>query len=464
MSQLDRRHFLQAAGAASASLVALTATGASPDPTSSSPNDRPRIGCIGVGGRGSGISQDAARFGEIVAVCDVDLAHAESFQGRHAPKADVVQDYRRVLDRSDVDVIIQGTPDHWHTRINIDALRAGKDVYGEKPLTLTIDEAKHLRRVVAETGRVFQAGTQQRSERQFQTAVELARNGRIGRLQQVWVALPYYSTKGGPFGKEPVPAKLDWEVYQGQAAEHYYTHHRCHKIFRWWYDYAGGIVTDWGNHHLDIAHWALDREDTGPVTVEARGIFPNAEHPQAAECYNTPDRFFSRLEFADGVEVLFYSALGDQRIYGEVEPCEPVTPEQVEWLFGIGDVPDEVQRGDRNGVMLVGDKGRVFVNRGGVYGAAVDELKERPLPSDAWKVRPSQNHMANFFDCVRTREQPVASAEVEARTVTSCHLTNISLRLGRKIRWDPDREEIVGDDEARAMQSRAAREPYGVPV
>jgi predicted dehydrogenase len=462
MKRIDRRKFLQTAGAASASFVAMTATSTSQAQAPASGNDRPNIGCIGVGGRGAGISKTAAQFGDIVAVCDVDLAHAESFQARVAPQAEIYQDYRHLLDRKDIDVVIQGAPDHWHTKINIDALQAGKDVYGEKPLTLTIEEAKQLRRVVAETGRVFQTGTQQRSERQFQTAVELVRNGRIGQLQQVRVALPYYSTKGGPFPEEPIPTKLDWDAYQGQAPEHYYTHHRCHKIFRWWYEYAGGIITDWGNHHVDIAHWAMNCEDTGPVEVEARGLFPNADHPQAAECYNTPDRFFSRMQFANGMEVLFYSALGDQRIYGEVEPCEPVTREQVAWLFGIGDVPDEVKQADRNGVMLIGDKGRIFVNRGGVYGAAADELKENPLPADAWRVRPSRNHMGNFFACVKSREKPAAPAEVEARTVTSCHLTNISLRLGRKIRWDPQREEIVGDDEARGMQSREQREPYTI--
>ena len=464
MNQIHRRHFLQAAGAASASFVAMTAMFPSPSKAQPAKNDRPTIGCIGVGGQGGAVSKAAGRFGDIVAVCDVDLAHAEAFQGHVAPDADVYQDFRRVLDRKDIDVIIQGAPDHWHTKINIDALRSGKDVYGEKPLTLTIDEAKLLRQVVAETGQVFQTGTQQRSEQKFQTAVELVRNGRIGRLKQVWVALPYYSTKGGPFAEEPIPAKLDWDVYQGQTPEHYYTHNRCHKIFRWWYEYAGGIVTDWGNHHVDIAHWAADCEETGPVQVEARGLFPNADNANAVQCYNTPDRFFSRMKFANGVEVLFYSALGDQRIYGEVEPCEPVTPEQADWLFGIGDVPDEVKQGDRNGVMLVGDKGRVFVNRGGLYGEAVDELKENPLPSHAWRVRPSRNHMGNFFDCIKSREKPVASVDVEARTVTSCHLTNISLRLGRKIQWDPQREEIVGDEEARAMQSREQRKPYDIPT
>ena len=460
MTPISRRRFLQTTGAAS--LVAMTTVNPAASKVRAAAGDRPTVGCIGVGGRGGAVSREAARFGDIVAVCDVDLGHAEAFQAAVAPRADVVQDYRRVLDRKDIDVIIQGAPDHWHTKINVDALRAGKDVYGEKPLTLTIEEAKLLRRVVHETGRVFQTGTQQRSEAEFQTAVELVRNGRIGRLKQVWVALPYFSTKGGPFAEGPLPAKLNWDLYQGQAPEHYYTRYRCHRIFRWWYEYAGGIVTDWGNHHVDISHWALDCEDTGPVEVEARGLFPNAARPQAAECYNTPDRFFSRMKFANGVEVLFYSALGEQRIYGEVEPCEPVTPEQIAWLFGDGEVPDEVKQGERNGVMLVGEQGRVFVNRGGLYGAAVEELKEKPLPADAWRARPSRDHMGNFFDCVRSRKQPVASVDVEARTVTSCHLTNISIRLGRKLRWDPQREEIVGDEEARAMQSRPQRKPYEI--
>ena len=310
-----------------------------------------------------------------------------------------------------------------------------------------------------ETGRVFQTGSQQRSARDFQTAIELVRNGRIGELKQIWVALPYFSTKGGPFGKEPIPDTLDWDIYQGQAPEHYYTHTRAHKIFRWWYDYAGGIVTDWGNHHVDIAHWGMDCELSGPTTVAARGLFPNAGKP---EYYNTPDRFFSRMSYANGIDVLYFSAIKALAKYGEVEEHASTTPEQLNWLFGA-DCPEEILTFDRNGVMFIGDEGRVFVNRGGVYGKPVEELKSNPLPPDAWRVRPSNDHMENFFECVRTRETPVAPAEIEHRTITACHLTNLSIRLGRPLKWDPVKEVIVGDDEANTWLSRKQRSPYEIP-
>ena len=463
MSKLNRRDMIRKTSAVA---VAATAVPFSLPSIlkAESKNDRPTIGAIGVGGQGTHDLKLASQFGDVVAICDADLAHAERFKGQMAPKADIYQDYRRLLERKDIDVIIQGTPDHWHTKINAEALLAGKDVYGEKPLTLTIEEAKLLRGIVDETGRVFQTGTQQRSDKKFQTAVELVRNGRIGELKEVWVALPYYSTKGGPFSEEKVPDTLDWDLYQGQAVEHPYNRYRCHQIYRWWYEYAGGIVTDWGNHHVDIAHWGMDCDLTGPVSVESRGLFPNAGNAETELCYNAPDKFFSRMKYANGIDVLYYSALGDQRRYGAVEPCEPVTEEQTNWLFGIGDVPDEVKKADRNGIMFVGDQGRVFVNRGGIYGKPVDELPENPLPADAWRVRPSSDHMGNFFACHKTGDRPVASADIEARTITACHLTNLSIRLDRKLNWDPVSEQIIGDGEAAAMQSRQVRKGYEIDV
>ena len=226
-------------------------------------------------------------------------------------KPEIYEDYRKLLERPDIDVVTNGTPDHWHTAINIAALKAKKDVYGEKPLTLTIDEGKLLCKTVEETGRIFQVGTIQRSEKNFQTAVELVRNGRIGKLKQIWVALPYYSTKGGPFAKEQVPEALNWDLYQGQAPVHDYCLQRTHASFRWWYEYAGGIITDWGNHHIDIAHWGMDCDLSGPMSVEARGLFPNPEGP---EYYNTPDRFFSRMLYPNGVEVLYFSSINQRAI------------------------------------------------------------------------------------------------------------------------------------------------------
>ena len=456
----DRRGFLRSAArlTAAAGVVPYWFTGeqARAD-DSKSKNDRPRIGSIGVGGRGTAVMKDAARFGDVVAVCDVDSKHAERAKAACGGKPDVYGDYRKLLERNDIDVITNGTPDHWHTAVNIAACRAGKDVYTEKPLTLTIDEGKILSKVVEETGRVVQVGTQQRSAKCFQTAVELVRNGRLGKLKQVWVVLPYYSTKAGPFPAEPVPDNLDWDMYQGQAPVHDYCRPRTHGNFRWGYEYAGGIITDWGNHHVDIAHWGADCELTGPVSIEARGIFPNQGKP---DCFNTPDRFFSRMLYPNGVEVLYFAALNERRLYGGfVKEHDAMTPKKVHYLFGK-DCPDEIKTLDRNGIMFIGEKGRIFINRGAVHGKPAEQLKENPLPADAWRVRPSNNHMANFFHCVKTRETPVSTVQIQHRTITACHLTNISIRLGRKLAWDPVAQQITGDPEANAWQKRKQRAPY----
>lgn len=424
-------------------------------------NDRPHIGAIGVGGRGSAVLEQAAQFGDVVAICDVDQTHAERAREKHGGKATIYDDYRRLLQRQDIDVIVNATPDHWHTAINIAACQAGKDIYTEKPLTLTIDEGKQLIQVVEATGRVVQVGTQQRSELAFQTAVELVRNGRIGELKQVWVALPYYTTKAGPFAAEPIPAHLNWELYQGQAPAHDYCRARTHANFRWWYEYAGGIVTDWGNHHMDIAHWGADCELTGPTSIDARGIFPN---DGAVDSFTTPDRFFSRMQYANGVEILYFSSLNDRQLYGGfAQQHEEMTPEQINTLFG-DDCPDEIKSFDRNGIMFIGDQGRVFVNRGGVYGKAAEELKDNPLPEDAWRVPPSNDHMGNFFDCVKSRQEPVSQVRIQHRSISACHLTNISLRLGRKLAWEPSSQQIMDDAEANAWQTREQRAGYQIRV
>ncbi len=424
-----------------------------------SKNDRPRVAAVGVGGQGTAIALDAARFGDVVAVCDVDLQHAEKAKAALGGKADVYQDYRKLLERKDIDLITNGTPDHWHTAINVAACKSGRDVFAEKPLTLTIDEGKHLCDVVEETGRIVQVDTLQRSDRHFQTAVELVRNGRIGKLKQVWVALPVLSTKGGPFATQPVPSQLDWDMYQGQAPVHDYCLQRTHINFRWWYEYSGGMVTDWGNHHVDIAHWGMDCELSGPTSIEARGLFPN---PQGAEYYNTPDHFFSRMLYPNGVELLLFSSTNARLGYEGIGGAGyDVSPEQIDQLFGK-DVPEEIKSYNRNGVMFIGEKGKVFVNRGGVYGKAVDELKENPLPADAWRAYPSTDHMGNFFDCVKTRKQPCAPVQIEHRTITACHLTNLSIRLNRKIAWDFESQQIIGDEEANSWQKREQRASYSI--
>jgi len=458
-SRPTRRKFLHSIAAVAGTTVSIPYWTTSEQAIAAeSKNDRLRIGAIGVGGRGTAITQWAAQYGDVTAICDVDLRHAEKVKETLGGKAAVLQDYRKLLDRKDIDVVVNGTPDHWHTAVNIAACRSGRDVYTEKPLTLTIAEGKLLCKVVEETGRIVQVGTMQRSDRNFQTAVELVRNDRIGKLQQVWVALPFYTTKGGPFAAQPVPSELNWDLYQGQAPSHDYCPQRTHANFRWWYEYAGGIITDWGNHHVDIAQWGMDCDHTGPISVEARGLFPNPKGPQF---YNTPDRFFSRMKYASGIDVLFFASINQRERFGDVGSHADTTPEQLAWLFGK-DVSDEIKKYNRDGILFIGEKGKVFVNRGGVYGKAVDELKQSPLAANAWRAYSSTDHMANFFDCVKTRKQPCTPVQVEHRTITACHLTNLSIRLNRKLTWDPVNQQIVGDEEANAWQERQQRTPYAI--
>ena len=473
MKHTNRRQFLKDTAKVSAAVWTAYTFTAETAKAQESRNDRPRVGIIGLGGMGSTDAGFAAEYGDIVALCDVNTSKIDDARKRLGNKVKenvaTYQDYRKLLDRNDIDVIVQATTDHWHTKINLDALRSGRDVYGEKPFSLTIEEGKLLRKVVQETGRVFQLGTQQRSAKQFydggphprpfQEAVELVRNGRVGKLQQVWVAIPFLSMKGGPFPPEPVPESMDWDMFQGQSPMRPYTARR-YNPFRGWFDYCGSMAADWGNHHMDIAHWGMDTELTGPISVEGRGIFPNEGKP---DHYDVPDRFFARLLYENGIEMLFFTSLAARYNYGwQTEPHTTLSQEQHDWMFGK-DVPDEVKTTDRNGVMFVGDKGRIFVNRANVYGKAAEELAANPLPATAWRVRPSEIHMKNFFDCVKSRETPVAPAEIGHRSLTPCQLTVISMRLGgRKIQWDPVKEEVVGDPEAQAMQAREQRKPYTI--
>jgi len=456
---LTRREFGRSLGGLTA-LGTLSAYWLNPRPAGAfgfaAANDRPLVAAIGVGGRGMSIAKQAARFGDVVAVCDVDLSRAGKAKETLGGKAEVYQDYRKLLDRKDVEVVINGTTDHWHTAVNVAACRAGKDVYTEKPLTLTIDEGKLLRRVVQETGRIVQVGAQQKSDEKFRLACRLVRNGRVGKLRQVIVTLPFWNTKGGPFATKPVPPELDWDLWQGQAPEHEFCPERLHFNFRWWQEYAGGIITDWGQHHVGIAQWGMDMERSGPLTIEGRAIFPNRNQPECrGNCYNNPDRFLVRMTYAGGIE-MWYFVVRDEKYW------KYSTPEEDRELFA--GVPEEIIAEKRNGIMFVGDQGRVFCNRGNVQGKPVEELAENPLPAGANLLNESNDHMENFFQCVKSRQQPVAPVEVEHRTITACHLGNIAIRLGRKITWDPQQEAIVGDPEA--AQSiyvrRTQRRPYTI--
>jgi predicted dehydrogenase len=405
-------------------------------------NSKPGVAVIGCGGIARYKAQFTPHYGDIVAVCDVDKGRAASFNANHAGgKAFVTGDYRKALERPDVDVVFVDTPDHWHAKIAIDALRAGKDVYCEKPMTLTIDEGRVLCRVVRETARVVQVGTQQRSDERMQTAIALVQTGRLGKIRRVYAVIGDTPQKGRDFKTAPPPPELDWDLWLGQAPRVPYMPQRAHELFRWWYEYSGGIMTDWGAHHVDIAQQAIAPDLPGPMTIEPLEV----EHPVPLvhglptidNAYNTAIRFNVRCAFANGVELFIRDGMKD---------------------FGAP-----------NGIRIEGDEGTIYVDRNQLKGEAVDALKDHPLPPDAVrKIEPGapsdthHRHIANFFACVTSRSTPTSDVFSHHRNLTTCHLANIAMRLGRKLQWDATAQQVVGDPEANGFQSRPQRKRYEV--
>jgi predicted dehydrogenase len=391
--------------------------------------ERLGVGAIGLRYQGSVIANKANMYGDIVAVCDVDKNVRDPVKSAFGSTPRDFEDYQDLLARKDVDIVTIGTPDHWHTKMVIDACRAGKDVYCEKPLTLTVDEGKVLAKVVKETGRVVQVGSWQRSDSRFRLAVEMVRQGRLGKLQNVDVVLGKNKT-GGPFVRRPVPGNFNWDLWQGQTPDVPYIEERSHYTFRWWYEYSGGQMTDWGAHHLDIAQWAIN---SLPVEIDGKATYPTVK-----DGFNVALDFGVTYRYANGVTMT-------------------------------------VSDTGRNGIMFTGDRGRIFVNRGTISGAPVEALAENPLARTAQRVydfdnfdRPERagkldaiiNHMGNFFDCVEARRTPISDIESQHRSVSTCHLGNISMRVGRKLTWDPTTEKFHDDAGANTLLKRPQRSGY----
>jgi len=397
------------------------------------PNDRPGIALIGCGGQGKGDARKASAFGEILAVCDVDSNHAAAAAkmftvGGRVPA--VYSDFRKVMERDDIHVIVNGTPDHWHTLVNMAVAKARKDVYAEKPLTLTIDEGRRLVKVVEASGIVLQTGTQQRSDPRFHLACELIRNNRIGNLLRANVWLPA-GLRAGPFPVVPIPAGLDWDFWQGQAPATAYVKQRCHATFRYWYDYSGGTMTDWGAHHNDIAYWAIGL--LAPSHVESTRL----SEPIPGG-YTTIADYKVRYTYANGID-LNINSTEDDTIYGEVKN----------------------KGGQRNGIRFEGTGGWIWVNRDEIT-ASDPALLSTPIAADGVHLYTSTNHMGNFFDCVRSRKLPICDVATGHRSATMCHLAAISLRTGFKLEWDSAAEAFVGDNAgvANGYVSREMRAPY----
>jgi predicted dehydrogenase len=445
-----RRRFLQAAASGVGGLLVPVSRRSM---ANESPNDRPVFATIGLRNQGWGITAKSFKYADFAALVDVDagvlqanLAKAGKGE-RRVPEG--YADYRRVLDRKDIDAVMIATPDHWHTKISVEAMRAGKDVYCEKPLTLTIDEGKLIERVVKETGRVFQVGTMQRTEsdRRFLTAIALIRAGRIGTVKKVTCGIN--SMEASPeIPEAPVPSGLDWDFWLGPAPAVPYRalpqlregygggvplFSNCHYSFRNWHEYSGGKLTDWGAHHVDIACWALGATDTGPSRI-------------------TPVNYTLPVDYKDG-----YPTVADRYNAATDFTIRAAMPGDVEMII--------TSAGD-NGILFEGTEGRFFVNRGKLAGEPVDALKDNPLPANAieevYGGPVSENHSANFVEAMRSRKQPISDVWSHNRMLEICHLSNIAMRLGRELAWDPVARQIVGDPQANAFLARESRKGYEI--
>ena len=378
---------------------------------------------------GRGDAKNASRFGRIVALCDVDDGRITEAK-KQWPDAATFKDFRKLLEHKDMQVVICGTVDHWHTLVSMAAMRAGKDVYCEKPLTLTIDEGKRLVEASRQTKRILQTGSQQRSDKNFRLACELVRNGRIGKLKHVTVFLPA-GRREGPFAPSTVPPGFDWDLWLGPTPKIDYVKERTHMTFRYWWEYSGGTMTDWGAHHNDIALWGMGMDRSGPVEIEGK---PLVEMIPGG--FTASSEYQVNYTYANGV----------------THSCQSTTADT--WSGGIAD-----KNGQRHGVRFQGADGWIWVTRGKIEASNPDFLTE-PLPAGAERLYASNDHMGNFFDCVRSRKQPICEAEIGHRSASICHLGVIAIRLGRKLKWDPAKEQFIGDSEAAKHLAREMRKPW----
>jgi predicted dehydrogenase len=390
------------------------------------PGNRITMACIGVGGRGkenlrSFIGHSNCR---IVAVCDVNanrVEEAKKIVNDHYGSADCAayHDYRDVLARGDIDAVSIATPDAWHVLQSVEAARADKDIFLEKPLGLSVKDGIALRDAVRGYDRVFQFGTQQRSDRNFGFACELVQNGRIGKLRRIIVSVPA-SRAVGLVRPSPVPPWLDWDMWVGPACWRPYSVGIVGNCGEWGHisNFSLGWITTWGIHHVDIAQWGNDADDTGPVEVEGTGEFP----PEGL--YDCASGWDMTLKYANGVEVRFI---------------------------------DKGKR--RQGVLFEGTEGRVFVARGAIEAEPKSLLQERIGP-DERHFTMGTDHWGGFLDCIKSRKTPVSSIESAVRTDTVCHICDTAMRLGRKLHWDAAAEQFVADAEANRMLTRSWRSPW----
>ena len=430
VNRITRRSFIKRTAALSAGaavfpmIVPASALGRG---GATAPSNRLAMGCIGVGSQGTGnmkgfLKKEAL---QIVAVADVDRGHRQAAQTIVNATYDNTScaeydDYRELLARDDLDVISIAVPDHWHALVAIAAADRKRDIYAEKPLALTIPEGRAMIDAVKRNKVVWQTGSWQRSKRQFLRACEIVRGGHIGEVHTVRVGLP----TGRPCARQqemPVPEGFDYDFWLGPSPAEPYTEQRCHWNFRWILDYSGGQLTDWGAHHCDIANWGMDTENTGPVEIEGTGVFPREGLWDAATDYYIACRYPAKVS--------------------------TVSPKGFTML---------VSNAFPMGARFEGTDGWVHVNRGGFTTSSADTKNANSGP-EAYELYRSDDHAQNFIDCVRSRKETVTPINAAHHAIAIPHLGNISMRLGRKIRWNPDKEQFVDDPIADRMLVRSMR-------
>jgi predicted dehydrogenase len=413
---MNRRDFLRAGAGAGVSVSLATGVSWAAD---SPPADRIRIGCVGVGNQGKGNLKAHAK--NVTAVCEVDAtrlgAAKEMAEAATGKPCLAVSDYRKLLESKEVDAVVVTTPDHWHALVTVDACAAGKDVYCEKPLSLTVAEGQAMVSAARRHKRIVQTGSQQRSDARFRLACELVRNGRIGKVKSVRVGIPGVNFSGPAVADSEPPAELDYDRWLGPAPKRPYNAKHVHYLFRFFWDYSGGQMTNFGAHHLDIAQWGLGMDESGPVSAQAKARFHK-------------DGWY---EVPEWCEVVYEYASGVRMICGQSE---------------------------KQGTTFEGEKGTIYVTRGklestpGEIVATPGELAER--------LYESKDHHRNWLDCIRSRKAPICDVEIGHRSATVCHLGNIAARLGRPLKWDPVSERFVGDAEEDMCLSKEYRKGYSL--